>query len=601
MPSSTSPPPDRQPPFDAAGGESLVVTVPCHYQAVRDAVLRLRDYLAARGLEPDELAAWEIVAMEAANNGVKHSPAELRHLPLRLEVLCLEHEVELRVSDHGPAFSWPPAAALPPDESEDGRGLFLIQSLADSATCWRGPEGNCIVVRRRRRQPGPPAAVEAGMLHQRLQESESALAGMTEELASSYESLAAVFRYSAELGAATDLSACARRLVEDLMQITEADAVVLRLVPPGSQRLEPFLALPETLSLSLASLDLSAPGVSVEVEAAQSRRDVWLEPPPAGEAPDPLQRLPGLTCGVCHPVFARDQLIGTLSLGRAQTKCAFTAVQINLLHTLVDFLGIQIANARLLHERTQTQITRRELEIAASIQNSLLPLSLPACVPFELAASCLNAREVGGDFYDVVPAGPRGLLLVIADVMGKGVPAALFAAVLRGGIRSMPELFPQPARLLAAVNRTFFDDFARVDMFATAQLVFLDLERERLICANAGHPPLLTLDPATPETRVCRESGFPLGIEPAAAYGETSVRLPSRSLALLYTDGVTEARNPQGKLFGDDVLRTWFALAAPGLAGAPEAKASLLECLASFRGEAPLSDDQTFILVHHQS
>src|ERR1035441_7130378 len=117
------------------------------------------------------------------------------------------------------------------------------------------------------------------------------------------------------------------------------------------------------------------------------------------------------------------------------------AAQVNLLHTFVDFLAIQMLNARLLDERTATRVTRRELEIAAEIQRSLLPAQLPSCLPFALAAACQSALQVGGDFYDVIPAGESAVLLVIADVMGKGVPAALFAAVLRTTIRSMPQLF----------------------------------------------------------------------------------------------------------------------------------------------------------------
>ena len=214
-----------------------------------------------------------------------------------------------------------------------------------------------------------------------------------------------------------------------------------------------------------------------------------------------------------------DQLVGTATLGRLAANKPFTAAQVNLLHTFVDFLAIQIVNARLLDERTAARVTRRELEIAAEIQRSLLPAQLPACPPFALAAACQNALQVGGDFYDAIPAGNGAVLLVIADVMGKGVPAALFAAVLRSTIRSMPQLFSQPGELLGAANKILFPDLSRVDMFITAMLVYLDPRRGKMISASAGHCPLLLWRPGEDRGgRARRRPRFPLGIEPRAVY-----------------------------------------------------------------------------------
>ena len=184
--------------------------------------------------------------------------------------------------------------------------------------------------------------------------------------------------------------------------------------------------------------------------------------------------------GICHAFYVANQLVGTATLGRLMADKPFTAAQVNLLHTFVDFLAIQIVNARLLDERTVARVTRRELQIAADIQRSLLPSKIPACPPFEVSAACQSALQVGGDFFDIIPAGDGALLLVIADVMGKGVPAALFAAVLRTTIRSMPQLFDQPGELLATANRTLYPDLSRVDMFVTAKIAYLIRTRKKL-------------------------------------------------------------------------------------------------------------------------
>jgi len=264
----------------------------------------------------------------------------------------------------------------------------------------------------------------------------------------------------------------------------------------------------------------------------------------------------------------------------------------------VDFLAIQIVNARLLEERTAAKVTRRELEIAADIQRSLLPAQLPACPPFTLAAACQSALQIGGDFYDVIPAGNHAALLVIADVMGKGVPAALFAAVLRSTIRSMRHLFTQPGELLSAVNKTLFPDLSRVDMFITAKLVYLDPQRGGMISASAGHCPLIFC--GTGQEKITPvQPGFPLGIEPGTVYRQTVTALPPGGAALLHTDGLNEARNAAGQQFGESQLRQHFTEAVAQTRDADSAKEFLLRRLADFRGQAPLADDQTLILIRY--
>ncbi len=570
----------------------------CDFSGIRAAVQQICSFLSERGLDEKELADWELALVEAGNNAVEHATPEGRLFPVVLEVACGEDDIEARVTDHTPGFDWPQDIALPDPESEGGRGLFLIQALTDQPGYFRGRGENCLVLRKRRPNSGPPRSPDLGTLPSRLAEAEVALAEMTEELSSSYESLVAVFRYSAELGGAGDLPQFARRLLSDLVLIAPADFAVLRLAEADGRTLRTFLVEPETLEVPRPILELAAPGSSIELEAARARQDVWFDPDTAWNESDPVA-LCGMNCGVCHPFLSGAQLIGTLTLGRASADQPFTSAQINLLHTLSDFLGIQIVNARLLDERMQARVTRRELEIAAEIQRSLLPARLPACQPFVLAASCLSAREVGGDVYDVVKGEPSGALVVVADVMGKGVPAALFGSVVRSAARSMPHLFSQPARLLAALNQVLYDDLSRVDMFATALLVYLDPARHQFICASAGHCPALVWAPGYGTAQPVIQSGLPLGIELSAQYDETVVPLPPRACALLYTDGVTEARDPAGEMLGEQALAEWLARNASSRGAAEEIKSGLLDQLAEFRATAPLTDDQTMVLIHH--
>ena len=118
---------------------------------------------------------------------------------------------------------------------------------------------------------------------------------------------------------------------------------------------------------------------------------------------------------------------------------------------------------------------------------------------------------MGGDFYDVLKINAHSALLVIADVMGKGIPAALFAAMLRTLIRAAPELTPQPAALLERVNRLLFPELSGMDMFITAQLAYVDAKARRLVVAGAGHCPLAVATPTGVKT--FSPEGMPLGIK----------------------------------------------------------------------------------------
>jgi len=579
---------------------SLRVESPSEFSAVRGSVAQVSAWLAELGLPEADLGAWELSLIEAGNNAVKYAKPEARQHPILFEISAGARDIEARVTDRTAGFDWPAEIALPAPDAERGRGLYLMKSLTDDVFYLRHPGRNVLVLRRSR-SAGTKVLPDTGDLQRRLAEAENALTDMTAELAANYESLVAVFRYSSELGGHTDLKDFSDRLLRDLMQIAEADGAVLRLVSPDGKRLETALMLPGKDIVQLASVSLTDEGLkSVELRAARSRMDIWFSPEEPLDKNDPLRVSMPVGNGICHAFFVADQLVGTVALGRLAANKPFTAAQVNLLHTFVDFLAIQVLNARLLDERTAARVTGRELEIAAEIQRSLLPAQLPVCPPFSLAAACQSALQVGGDFYDVIPAGGGAALLVIADVMGKGVPAALFAAVLRSTIRSMRQLFPQPAELLTAVNRTLFPDLSRVDMFITATVVYLDPHRGGMISTSAGHCPLLFYSPGT-EKFGSTQSGFPLGIEPDTTYQQTVNALPSGAAALLYTDGLNEARNAAGEFLGEQDLRHYFTDAVSQTRDAEGAKHFLMRQLAEFRGQMPLADDQTLILIRHLS
>ena len=229
------------------------------------------------------------------------------------------------------------------------------------------------------------------------------------------------------------------------------------------------------------------------------------------------------------------------------------------------------------------------------------PLASPLANPpflsgFGVAGICLNALEVGGDFYEVLPLSESSLLMVVADVMGKGLAASLFADSLRTLVRALAKPGLRPSNLLSEINHLMFEDLSSADMFITLQVVTADLFRRRLSISNAGHCPMLMCDSSGHSWAVAPD-GLPLGIRMDACFCEESRPFPSFGAVLLYTDGLTEARNSSGQFFGQDRLETWFGSAVGESQSAAELRANLLQSLNAFQEGMPARDDQTFLIL----
>ena len=588
-------------PGKSSRGVALRLALACDLFEVRPAILAVRGFLAEQGLPDAELTTCELAMAEACNNAINYASEEGRAQPIEIEVISSLTRVELRVNDHTPGFDWPGRINLPGSDSERGRGLYLIRSLMDSTEYFRCAGENSLRMRKHRssqagRVPSPSANLEE--LSRRLAESEQIIGDMAEELSSCYESLSAIFRYSAEQGKAISLEDFSRQLLSDLLRITAADWFVLRLVPKDQSWLVVFTASEPGLDLEPLEVPHRVDsGLPAEVRSAKQRQDIWFDQQKSLEAGDPLRRVKPDSLGLVHPFYFGDTLIGTLTVGKTISLVPFSAAQTNVVHTFADFLAIQIVNTRFQEEQVNNLLVARDLQIAKNIQRSLLMKTLPQMPGFGLAGYCESARQVGGDFYDVVKLSDQALLLVIADVMGKGIPAAMFAAILRSLLRALPELTNQPSELLSRVNRLLFDELSEVDMFITAQLVYVDAGKRLLVTASAGHCPLLLAVVGERAVRTLSPEGMPLGILPDTPFTDETAELPRNCRVLLYTDGLTEARNAQGELFGQERLMEWLKQTTTHPRKAEELKDELAAELVKFQSNTSLKDDQTFLIM----
>ncbi len=215
---------------------------------------------------------------------------------------------------------------------------------------------------------------------------------------------------------------------------------------------------------------------------------------------------------------------------------------------------------------TEREAMASELRVAASIQQRLFPSEVPHTPGLEVAGVSIPSREIGGDSFDYLRWG-KGLLVSVADVAGKGVPAALLMSNLHAGLRGQAH---RPAALGQVLNELNALIWASTDpgRFITLAIANIDPAANRLVYANAGHnPPFVRRRDGTIE--LLAESGILLGIMPDADYGETETSLGLGDTLVLYTDGVVEAQNPAGEFFGDDRLRGILAeIDGDGLAAA---------------------------------
>jgi sigma-B regulation protein RsbU (phosphoserine phosphatase) len=303
--------------------------------------------------------------------------------------------------------------------------------------------------------------------------------------------------------------------------------------------------------------------------------------------------------GSVHALFA-----GTVKVQQGDFAHRIAVTARDQLGALAESFNSMTASIeQLLLDAAEKKRLEEELRIAHEIQMSLLPQS-PASVPgLSIAALCVPAREVGGDYYDILPLEDDRLGLLIADVAGKGTSAALYMAELKGLMLSLSRTYSSPRELLIMANRLLASQLdAR--SFITMTYAVIDRHRRTLTYARAGHTPLLYLpggDRSQGGIQVLTPDGLVLGlkIDDGTLFErlleEQTITLHTGDVYLLYTDGVTEAMNDQADCFGD--LRLGRFIEEHAHLPCNELRERMLREVETFVGAAPQHDDMTLILL----
>jgi sigma-B regulation protein RsbU (phosphoserine phosphatase) len=290
---------------------------------------------------------------------------------------------------------------------------------------------------------------------------------------------------------------------------------------------------------------------------------------------------------VAIPLHVEGKLIGVFTASHPELD-AFPAQQLRLLQALCSYVAVAVYNARRFQEEQhQRQKMSREENEARKIQQALLPRSSPYIPGFAISGLSIPAGAVGGDWYDFIPFTDGRWGLVLADVSGKGMAAALLMSATRGMLRSLAEAACSPSEVLTKLNELLVNDFPS-GRFVTMVYGVLDPSKRTLTFVSAGHLRPLLIENGNTHF-LDSERGMPLGIG-AGDYSEAQVQLPRGSRLVFYSDGITEAENPEEDQYGAARLEKHFRQS--------EASAdSILADVRSFANGAGLHDDATVILI----
>jgi sigma-B regulation protein RsbU (phosphoserine phosphatase) len=292
------------------------------------------------------------------------------------------------------------------------------------------------------------------------------------------------------------------------------------------------------------------------------------------------------------PLFYKGRIIGVLDLEHTRSHF-FNEEHERMITTLAAQVAISIENARLYQAvKRQERQLERDIAMAREVQLRLLPPAPPEMTNAEMAVRFLPARTIGGDLYDFVDYGPGRTAIVLGDVSGKAAPAALFAALVSGIMRSAALQRPEPAQMLANLNDAL-QERKLESQYVTMLFAVWNDESRTLQVANSGAvQPLFC---RSGEAVTVRAEGFPLGLFPNVTYDEFNVATQPGDAIVFVSDGISDAENDKGEMYGQDQLAG--LICSHRGQSAQEIADAILDDVARFQGANDRFDDETIVVL----
>jgi len=295
---------------------------------------------------------------------------------------------------------------------------------------------------------------------------------------------------------------------------------------------------------------------------------------------------------VAVPINGNNQIIGVLVAADRETRegvGAFEANELRLLSLFANQVGIALENARLHRDALAKQAMEHDLELAATIQRDILPKTIPQIERVDIAALSRPARQVGGDYHAFFER-ENGLAMLVADVSGKSMPAALLVSALHAAVQLLVREGRELGEVATELNR-HIHRWSAENKFITFIIASIDCESQTLEFVNAGHNPGYVLIGGRLET--LKSHGLPIGMLAQSKYMTQTRSFPTGSTVVLYSDGITEAENEAEEEFGDGRLEEILTQSC----SAAELRDRIAAAVDEFVGTAPQKDDETLVIA----
>lgn len=447
--------------------------------------------------------------------------------------------------------------------------------------------GTCVSVKTKGKPTGtiyvalpPDAAVLARLeadvsLLSRLLDLEWEIEIMTSELIDVQDQILAMYQLTQSVRSHLDLQETLQTLACEAARLVKTDVAFLVLKADSDYNIVQYP--PDTIRETIL--------ISVLKIIFKDGRELLISDP---------DMLPTIQNLFIVPVKIRDEVVA--ALGLVNKPDGFTSPDLKKSLAIVEDAGAQIEKVLLYQETLNQARYKAELDMAAEIQNNLLPQRIPQVAGLDIAGTSLQAKQVGGDFYDFLQH-PGGLLsFIICDVAGKGMPSALLMAMTRTVLRTRAHTspIPSPGMILTQANTDLYDDFTQVSRFTTAFVGQYNLQSQEIHFANGGHAPIIYCPKGEP-ARVLPAPDMPLGVLPDTVYADVDIPFGAGDILVVATDGFSEAINEQGAFFGyERLLRLVESLAGED---AHRISKTLFHAIHTFSQGHPQDDDQTLVVL----
>jgi serine phosphatase RsbU (regulator of sigma subunit) len=362
------------------------------------------------------------------------------------------------------------------------------------------------------------------------------------------------------------------------------------LCDPDGSNLHPAAALARPGAKRQISLSRTAAKQVVDTRSALLSADVTDD-----ERFDPQNTLVriGLRSVMCAPMVCENTVLGLIQLDSSNHENRFSKADMALFLGIAGHTALALSKARLHEQHVAQMILQKDLQMAKRIQHCFLPKAPPQMSGFRFAGSYAAAHDVGGDYYDFVYISDTAMGIVVGDVAGKGVAAALYMAKLSSEMRYHARGRLSAGAVLSALNRELAKEMES-GMFVTMALLVLEPKHRKLTISSAGHPAPILREPDGSVSELQIKRNLPLGVLESCEYRETEHVLKAGDLVLLYTDGITEAMNGAGDMFGAARLKH---VVSCGGQDPQRLLASISRSVGEHAAGRPQSDDLTMVCL----